>query len=129
MGSDNVHPFLLKTNALSIHEQLTTLYNSCLNSSTLPSSWKLHKITPIPKKGDLSDVTNYRRISLLSIPSKLLTRIIYDKTIAFIRPKLSAKQFGFAEKRSCLTQLLTSYIKVFNSINQKEEGDVIYHLS
>ncbi len=126
MGSDNVHPFLLKTNALSIHEQLTTLYNSCLNSSTLPSSWKLHKITPIPKKGDLSDVTNYRPISLLSIPSKVLERIIYDKTIAFIRPKLSAKQFGFLENRSCLTQLLTSYTKVFNSINQKEESDVIY---
>ena len=125
MGSDNVHPFLLKISALTIHEQLTMLFNSCLSTSTLPSNWKLHKITPIPNKGDLTDVTNYRPISLLSILSKVLERIIYDKVIAFVRPKLSAKQFGFLQKRSCLTQLLTSYTKVFNSIDQKE-SDVIY---
>ena len=125
MGSDNVHPFLLQISALTIHEQLTMLFNSCLSTSTLPSNWKLHKITPIPNKGDLTDVTNYRPILLLSILSKVLERIIYDKVIAFVRPKLSAKQFGFLQKRSCLTHLLTSYTKVFNSIDQKE-SDVIY---
>ena len=41
-----------------------------------PSSWSLGVILPVPKKGDNSDVNNYRGIALTSIFSKILSHII-----------------------------------------------------
>ena len=66
----------------------------------MPSQWKVHKICPVPKGGDRSDVRNYRPISLLCILSKILESLVYDKVIQFIRPKLSKCQFGFLSKMS-----------------------------
>jgi len=40
--------------------------------SSFPDPWKLEKVNAIFKKGSPADVFNYRSISLLSIPSKLL---------------------------------------------------------
>jgi len=50
----------------------------------LDCRWRIHEITPLPKKGDLSCVNNYRPISLLCIISKILESIIYEKIISFI---------------------------------------------
>jgi hypothetical protein len=33
----------------------------------------------MPKKGDLSNCNNWREITLLSIPSKILTRVILNR--------------------------------------------------
>ena len=49
---------------------------------------------------------NYRPISLLCSVSKVLERLIYDKIIDFVLPKISVAQFGFLRDRSCLQLLL-----------------------
>ena len=46
-------------------------------------------IIPVPKKGDLQEVSNYRPISLLCIISKMLESIILKQIISFILPQLS----------------------------------------
>ena len=51
--------------------------------------WKTHCIVPILKFLDKSSVCNYRPISLLSVTSKVLERLIYDNIIDTILPKLS----------------------------------------
>ena len=51
---------------------VTRICSLSLQSKVFPSAWKLHKICPIPKKGDLRIVNNYRPISLLPILSKVL---------------------------------------------------------
>ena len=74
-----------------------------------------------------SDVANYRPISLLCIMSKELESIILSKIIDFIYPRLSKLQFGFLKGQSCLTQLLTCFSKVFDSIDGTYTPcDVIY---
>ena len=65
MGIDDLHPHLLKLCALMIHEPTTSLFNS--KTQLIPGEWKIHKIIPVPKKGDLTLVQNYRPISLLCI--------------------------------------------------------------
>ena len=125
-GPDNIHSWVLKSCVLALTEPLTSLFSTSLVSSSIPKEWKFHKIIPVPKKGDLSDVKNYRPISLLSCLSKVLERIIYDQILPFIRPKLSPKQYGFLKNRSCLSQLLISYSDILNSIENKNCADTIY---
>ncbi len=96
-----------------------TLFTLCLSSSSsIPFEWKTHKITPIPKKGDLLEIINF---SLLCILSKVLESIIYHKIIDFIRPKLSRHQFGF-----CLTQLLLAFSTINQAVDNKEQVDMVY---
>ena len=66
-GPDDIVPLILKVCAVPLTLPFTDLLNSCLQSCTLPDEWKVHKIIPIPKDSNSSDVHNYRPISLLCI--------------------------------------------------------------
>ena len=46
----------------------------------------------LPKKGDLSLCHNWRGITLLSITSKVLTRVIFDRISAAVDPLLREEQ-------------------------------------
>jgi len=64
-----------------LYKTLHYLFCLTLKYGYLPSEWELHKIIPIFKSGDRPLVKNYHPISLLSYISKVLERIIYDKTV------------------------------------------------
>ena len=125
-GIDDINPVILKICADPFLLQFTHLLNSCFDSCSWPNDWKIHKITPIHKGKSRSDVANYRPIFLLCIMSKVLESIVFSKIIDFIYPRLSKLQFGFLKGRSCLTQLLTCFSKVFDSIDGNTPCDVIY---
>ena len=44
-----------------------------------PTQWTKSLILPLAKKGDLKKCTNYRTISLISHPSKVLLKIINNR--------------------------------------------------
>ena len=94
-GCDDISPHVLKYCSTSLTPPVTHLFHSCLSQSTLPHEWKVHKICPIPKRGDLSKITNYRSISLLCCLSKVLETIVYIKIISFIYPKLNKHHLDF----------------------------------
>ena len=125
-GCDNIHPRILRFCAESLLEPINHIFQLCLSTSTLPQEWKTHKITPIPKKGDLSRIKNYRPISLLCITSKILESVIYKKIITFIQPKLSKTQFGFTKGKSCLAQLLTAFSTINQAIDNQKSADIMY---
>ena len=62
-----------------------------------PQTWKTSNITPVFKSGAKGSVSNYRPISLLSIPSKLLERIVHNRLLHHLITNsiLSPRQFGF----------------------------------
>ena len=45
----------------------------------MPADWRKGVIIRIPKKGALSDCNNWRHITLPSIPSKILAKIIFKR--------------------------------------------------
>ncbi len=94
-----------------------------MESHSIPADWKVHKLFPLHKKGSVSEVSNYRPISLLNILHKVLELIVYFKIIDFIYPKISKTQFGFIRNRSTLQQLLTS---VFNSVESKRHTEIVF---
>lgn len=55
-----------------IYKALTKVYNQSLEQGIVPDILKLSKITPVDKGGDITDPTNYRPISTLSVSLKFL---------------------------------------------------------
>ena len=69
---------------------------------------------------------NYRPISLLCTISKVLEKIIYDKSISFVSQSISPLQFGFRPKHSTLQQLLLFVNSICESFSSMSQTDVIY---
>jgi len=68
---------MLKGTIFSIVPSLAKL-NLSIQTCSFPELWKCARIVPVPKKGDLSLPENYFPISILSLPSKLLERHVYQ---------------------------------------------------
>ena len=72
---------------------------------TPPDQWITSVIVPLPKKGDLSLMTNYRGISLLSIAAKVYNKILLNMIRDKVDPILRKNQAGFRPGRSCAQQI------------------------
>ena len=57
-----------------IIRELAFIFNKCLSDAIFPQEWGLAEVTPIPKTGDLGNVKNWRPISQIKLPGKLLER-------------------------------------------------------
>lgn len=54
----------------------------------------------IIKKGDISDCKNWRGVTLLSVPSKIVSRIILNHIKDSVESQLGKNQAGFRKHRS-----------------------------
>ena len=50
-----------------------------LDTGKVPTQWKEATVVPIPKQGDLTSVSNYRPISFLPVPGKVLEKLIHTQ--------------------------------------------------
>ena len=76
-GLDGISPRLLRAATPAIVEPLAKIINLCLSNGTFPTSWKIAKVTPVFKAGDILNISNYRPISILTVLSKLLERHVH----------------------------------------------------
>ena len=68
----------LRELAQELGEQLTIIFQKCLNEGYVPPSWKEARVTPMFKKRKKSIPGNYRPVSLTSIVCKLKESLIRD---------------------------------------------------
>ncbi|KID78672.1 reverse transcriptase [Metarhizium guizhouense ARSEF 977] len=97
----------------SISQVTTLLYNACVALGYHPSPFKTAEVAMIPKlnKRDLSDISAWRPISLLSCLSKGLERVI-GRRLAYLAIKhkvLHPDQAGALPKRSA-TDIVTALV-------------------
>lgn len=81
---------------------------------------------PVHKKGDRSNIENYRGISALCAISKLFEIIVFEPTFAHCKVGLADEQHGFMPKRSTATNLLCFTSYVFDSFADCTQTDAIY---
>ena len=127
-GPDNLHPRVLKELAPVISSSLASIMQKSLDTGTVPRNWKDAQIAPIHKKGSKSTVSNYRPVSLTSIPCKLMESIIRDHTMDYLEVNglLCNQQHGFVRKRSCSTQLIKCLDMWTEALDAGLPLDVIY---
>ena len=57
------------------------MYNYGIAQSDVFSPWKTARLSPVFSKGDETHCGNYRLVSLLSVPSKILGAEINDRLV------------------------------------------------
>lgn len=125
-GVDGIPSFLLRDCACVFGKPLQKIFNLILRRSTFPSIWKKSFITPVHKKGTISDVKNYRPISLLCNFAKTFESILYHHIYSAVKSHISPHQHGFMEKRSTVSNLACFKQFVAEVIDDGGQVDVIY---
>ncbi len=101
---DNVSNEMIKCSFESMSDILMKLFNHILQTELFPKEWAKGYISPIFKKGDLLDPSNYRGITVSSCLGKLFTRVINNRLNEFLIKNgvISVNQIGFSPgKRTC----------------------------
>ena len=100
-GSDNLNPRLLKASHDVLAAPLTHLFAESILTCTVPVKWKTANVSPIPKCANPS-ISEFRPVSLLPIPSKVLETIVLDSVKSRLVDLYGDNQFGFRPGSSTL---------------------------
>jgi hypothetical protein len=120
-GLDSLPARFLKDASENIVSPISHIINLSVKTGIVPNELKLARVVPLHKKGSTLCEGNYRPVSILSIMSKVLERVIYNQLESYLSKNnlIYNLQSGFRQGYSTDTCLiyLTDYIK-----NQMEEG-------
>ena len=100
-GEDLISGEMLKAIGEIGLAKLTAILNSVWQSEKVPNDWKRGVIVRIPKKGNLSECSNLRGITLLSVPGKLISNIIYTRIKDWAQDSMREEEAGFRKDRCC----------------------------
>ncbi|KAL1458733.1 hypothetical protein WDU94_008854 [Cyamophila willieti] len=116
-GEDSVPMTLVKKVIPIIAEPLSFIFNTSFRTSTFPQLFKSAIITPIHKKGPMSDLNNFRPISLLNSFSKILEKIVASRLTSYLEHYrfLTESQFGFRSHRST-SDAVSHFLQKLNAI-------------
>ena len=81
-----------------MRQLLLKIINAAWLEGKTPEDWSKGLITPVFKKGDKLDPSNYMAITLLSITERVFCRIVLRRIQGTIENHLTEEQCGF---RSC----------------------------
>ncbi|GAB0182289.1 mitochondrial enolase superfamily member 1 [Grus japonensis] len=72
VGPDEIHPGVLMELAEVLTKPLSIIYQQSWLTGVVPVDWRLANVMPIYKKGWKEDPGNYRPVSLISVPGKVM---------------------------------------------------------
>jgi len=104
-GQDNLDAEFFKADHKLAANILQPLFSAIWEGEMVPDDWTKGVIVKIPKKGVLNDCNNWRGITLLSVPSKILAKIIIRRMSDAVDNTLRKEQAGFRKDRGCADQI------------------------
>ena len=127
-GPDQISPRLLREGADILDKPLSTVFNRSIESCYFPSQWKDGNVTPIHKKDDKSQPSNYRPITLLSLVGKTMERCVQKRlyNYAIAHNLITPLQSGFIQGDSTTYQLLHTYHTFCEAVDSGKEIRVVF---
>jgi hypothetical protein len=121
-GIDFVKASFLKKNVEFFSEFIYRMINDAFNSGKFPVSLKTARVSPIFKKGDKSDISNYRPISVSSVFSKVYELCIKRRLMEFLVKYriISDRQFGFTSGSSTTSAVVSLLDSVFQRLETRQ---------
>lgn len=137
-GIDAITAEVLKVDLDTAANTLEEIFRCIWDKENIPDDWKKGIIVKLPKKGDLTCAGNWRGITLLCLPAKIMGKIIIRRLRDQVDAKLRREQAGFRAGRGTREQTFTlrniieqslewnaslylvfiDYMKAFDSIHQ-----------
>ena len=109
---------------------LCTIFNDAIKNGVFPHSLKLADLTPVHKKDDSTDKSNYRPISILPTVSKIFERLMYNQAAnymnSYFSPYLCGFRSGYGTQYS-LIRMLANWEDALD--NKKIAGALLTDLS
>ena len=99
-GTDNINAELLQAAGPQMTQRIQDVILNTRRYERMPNEWNKSIICPIYKKGEKSECSYYRGISLRNTAYKILAKVINNRLTTYTGDLLSQKQNGFRRNRS-----------------------------
>ena len=116
-GSDGVSIYMLHKFFPGLCYVLLDIVNASLITGIVPPSWKHALVTPIPKGGELSNVANWRPISILPAVTKVIERLVHRQISEYFNRNhlFSNSRHGYRNHHSTETALTVITDRVYRN--------------
>ncbi|XDV11150.1 hypothetical protein PO909_000166, partial [Leuciscus waleckii] len=107
-GPDGLEIKFFKLASHVISFPLADIFNLSLATCETPRSWNCARVIPLHKGGDITDINNYRPISIINSVTKIFEKLIFNQLSKYLNDQnvLSPHQSGFRSNFSTTTALL-----------------------
>ena len=119
---NNIPSKILRQSAEVTANTLQLLFNNAISNSEFPENLKLADVTPVFKKSNTLDKTNYRPISVLPPFSKFFETLMQNKINEHVKNKLSLYLCGY---RFQYAVCFVSYRTLEKVLDEKEFGRAV----
>ena len=104
------------------------IFNLLLMGEVCPDIWKIARATPIFKSRVKKDGNNYRPISVISVFSRILQRLVHDQLFEFLEANkvITRNQSAFQKLYSIVTSLICSTDSWYENIDCKNLNLTIF---
>ena len=105
-GPDSVAPKLIKKSDDTIIPSLMPIYLNSIAYNAVPQKWKFANVAALYKKEDEADKQNYRPISLLCVPGKIMESCVVSSISTHVVENELAHRNQWAYKQGHSTEML-----------------------
>ena len=124
-GDDNIPAELIKNGGEAMISTLTIICNKIWETWEWPTPLTKSMSITIPKKGNLQICNNYRTISLISHPSKVMLKILLNRLKLHAEEIIAEEQAGFRTGRSTTEHIFNLRIICENYLQHQQD---LYHV-
>ena len=120
---DGMSPFFFQKYWNIVGSNVTEAILSVLNSGHMLRKMNYTPIVLIPKKNDLKQMSNYRRISLGNVVSRILSKVLANRLKTILPTIISEAQSAFVPNRLITDNTIVAY-ELLHKMQNKRNGKV-----
>ena len=124
-GMDSIPAQLVQAGGEAMIDILTAICNKIWRTGEWPTTWTQSLVITLPKKGNLQLCQNYRTISLISHPSKVMLKIILNRLQPQAEEIIAEEQAGFRAGRNTTEQIFNLRILCEKYLQHQQ---TLYHV-
>ena len=124
-GVDNIPAKLVQAGGEDVITAFTTICNKIWQTGEWPTPWTQSLVITPAKKGSLQQCQNYRTISFISHPSKVMLKIILNRLKPQAEKIIAEEQAGFRAGGSTTEQIFNLRILCEKYLQHQQD---LYHV-